>query len=419
MAKKVNLKLFILVLLSLVSCFLCLGCSVSKQNEKENSYTVITGNISSGAIYNELVRYNISPLEILSLAQNFKSIYNLSGVDKKDTFKVIINTENQIIEFQLKKNEIEIYNAQRTTNDTFFVYKESVILTSSKQLIQTTLSTSVYEAIVKAGGSDFLAMTYFDIFAWDIDFILDPREGDKITLLYEQDYKDDLKVGYPRILTAKFEGQERSASAYPFVINGKKQFFDQAGRSLRKMFLRMPLNFGIITSHFSSSRLHPVLKYTRAHTGIDYGAPHGALILATADGYVSFVGWKGGYGKLVIIQHANGYATYYGHCSSYLVKQGQRVRQGQGIARVGATGLATGPHVHYEVRINNSPINPLLLKSTKGSPIPTAKLPNFKITVQTAETAIKDLNTPPIQKENKKPKKKINFFKTLFSIFIS
>jgi len=149
------------------------------------------------------------------------------------------------------------------------------------------------------------------------------------------------------------------------------------------MFLRVPVKFGMRTSSYSIRRFHPISKKYKRHTGIDYSATRGTPIFATAGGTVEFAGWRGGYGKLMIIRHPNGYKTYYGHCSRLLVKKGTYVNQGQTIASVGRTGRATGPHVHYEIRINGKPVDPNSIKSTKGNPLPSDQRDRFENLVQT------------------------------------
>ena len=171
-------------------------------------------------------------------------------------------------------------------------------------------------------------------------------------------------------------------------LNG---YYDESGQPLKKMFLRTPLKFGKITSSYSIRRFHPVSKRYKPHTGIDYGAPTGTPIMATANGRVTFSGRKSGYGKLVIVKHPNGYQTYYGHCSRLLMKPGQLVEQGQVIARVGQTGVATGPHVHYEVRVNGKPIDPNTVKKSRGKPLKTELLASFTDTVNERLLVVEDL----------------------------
>jgi murein DD-endopeptidase MepM/ murein hydrolase activator NlpD len=151
------------------------------------------------------------------------------------------------------------------------------------------------------------------------------------------------------------------------------------------------MKFGKMTSGYSIRRFHPISKRYKAHTGIDYGAPRGTPIMATANGRITFSGWKGGYGKLLIVKHANGYQTYYGHCSRLLKKRGQLVEQGQVIARVGSTGISTGPHVHYEVRVNGKPINPNKVKKSRGRPLSPELLAEFKPIVEARLAMVESL----------------------------
>jgi murein DD-endopeptidase MepM/ murein hydrolase activator NlpD len=182
-------------------------------------------------------------------------------------------------------------------------------------------------------------------------------------------------------LAAQYLGSRNEFGAYLFTCDGFDGYYDDQGRPIRKQFLRVPVKFGTQNSSFSFRRFHPVSKKYKAHTGIDYGARHGSPIFATASGKVAFAGWKRGYGKVVIVNHPNGYQTYYGHCSRLVVHKGQFVDQGETIARVGQTGVATGPHVHYEVRLNGKPINPKRVKRSKGKPVDPNRMAEFHASV--------------------------------------
>ena len=241
-----------------------------------------------------------------------------------------------------------------------------------------TIETSLYEAVTDSGEDRIIAGMIADIFAWDIDFYLYPRKGDRIAVVYERCYKDGVFVKYGKILAARYAGKQKTFSAFLFNDGRFDGYYDETGQPLKKMFLRTPLKFGKMTSGFSIRRFHPVSKRYKAHTGIDYGAPMGTPIMATGNGRVTFAGWKGGYGKLLIVKHANGYETYYGHCSRLLKKPGQLVEQSEVIARVGSTGISTGPHVHYEVRVAGKPINPNKVKKSRGKPLSPELLAQFR-----------------------------------------
>ncbi len=224
---------------------------------------------------------------------------------------------------------------------------------------------------------------FTDIFSWDIDFYLFPRKGDVIRVLFEKYFIEGHFVKYGKILAAQYISSSKTLSAYYFDDGRQPGYYDENGTPLRKMFMRVPVKFGTRTSSYSIRRFHPISKKYKRHTGIDYSAPHGTPIFATAGGKVEFAGRRGGYGKLMIIRHPNGYKTYYGHCSRLLVKKGKYVKQGQIIAKVGQTGQATGPHVHYETRINGKPVNPISIKTTKGKPLPIDQRERFELTLQT------------------------------------
>jgi murein DD-endopeptidase MepM/ murein hydrolase activator NlpD len=216
-----------------------------------------------------------------------------------------------------------------------------------------------------------LALQLSDIFAWDIDFTSDLRNGDTFKIVVEGLYLDGQLKRYGNILCAEFVNNGESHHAYRFERGERADYYDGEGRSLKKAFLKAPLNFRRVSSGFSKGRFHPILRIYRPHHGFDYAASAGTPVSSVGDGKVIFAGVRGQYGKLVIIHHPNGWKTYYGHLSKIEkgVKKGASVDQGRIIGRVGSTGLATGPHLHYEVRIRNRPVNPLGLKLPRGSAV--------------------------------------------------
>jgi len=243
------------------------------------------------------------------------------------------------------------------------------------------ITTSLFGATDAAGLHENIAIQLADIFSSDIDFHRDLRKGDRFSVVYQANYSDGEFAGVGRVLAAEFVNQGRVYRAVYFQDDeGRGGFYTPEGRNVRKAFLRSPLEFSRITSGFSSSRFHPVLKTWRAHRGIDYGAPAGTRIRATADGVVTEVGWRGGYGKVIKIRHPNGYATVYGHLSGFAegLQRGRRVVQGQIIGFVGSTGLATGPHLHYEFLVNGSQANPMRLALPPGPPITERLRPVFE-----------------------------------------
>lgn len=246
---------------------------------------------------------------------------------------------------------------------------------------------SVVAAMAETGETIQLAMSVAEIFSGEIDFDSDLQPGDSFDILVEKTSHAGQFAGYGGVLGAHFltDGRDLRAVRWVDPTTGKAGFYDDAGRSLKRFFLRSPLRFEPrITSGFSRSRLHPVFRTYRAHLGIDYGAPVGAPVVAVSSGTVVSAGWSGGSGKMVRLRHASGYESYYLHLSSFAsgIRAGVHVDQGQLIGRVGATGTATGPHLDYRLRKNGVFVNPLVehRKLPPGEPIPVAQLAAFQVT---------------------------------------
>ncbi|MFP4561188.1 MAG: M23 family metallopeptidase [Thiohalorhabdus sp.] len=241
------------------------------------------------------------------------------------------------------------------------------------------IDTSLLEAGARAGLPEGITMELARIFGWDIDFAHDLRKGDWFRILYKEYYRDGEKVGNGPILAAEFVTRGESHKAIRFTdAAGNSDYYTPAGRSVRKAFLRNPMKVTRITSRFTNNRDHPVLEERRAHKGVDYGAPTGTPIRATGDGRVVFRGRKGGYGNVVMLRHAGQYTTVYAHMSRFgKFRKGQRVKQGQTVGYVGQSGLATGPHLHYEFRVNGNHRNPLTVELPEAEPLPDEHRADF------------------------------------------
>jgi len=249
-----------------------------------------------------------------------------------------------------------------------------------QQRVCGTMQGSLVESVMRAGERPELALRIAEIFAWDLDFYRDPREGDEFCLLVEKkEYADGAPATYQRVLAAKYENEGTVYDAYFFESeDGDNHYYSSDGESLQAAFLRSPLEFSArVSSHFSTRRRHPVLGAYRAHLGTDYAAPTGTPVLAVADGRVTFSGRSGGSGNLITLQHANGFDTQYLHLSRMLVRAGDRVKQGERIGLVGATGLATGPHVDIRVRKNGRYLNWEKLDLPRESRIAAAQQNSF------------------------------------------
>jgi len=253
-----------------------------------------------------------------------------------------------------------------------------------EQVAHGVIHSSLYAAGSAAGMNAAMVGKLADLFKYDIDFVQDLRDGDSFTVIYDDIYRDGLRYGQGDIVAAEFVNQGKRYTAYRFKkANGDYGWFSEDGRPIQKSFLRIPVDFTRISSKFTTARMHPVLGRMRAHKGVDYAAPSGTPIHAAGDGVIKYHGWERGYGNFVLIQHDKTISTAYGHMSRFVKGQrvGQRVRQGEVIGYVGMTGLATGPHLHYEFRVNGVQRNPQTVTLPRPQPLPAAQLAKFKAEV--------------------------------------
>jgi murein DD-endopeptidase MepM/ murein hydrolase activator NlpD len=242
------------------------------------------------------------------------------------------------------------------------------------------ITSSFYAAGLAAGMSDDLIMRLAGIYAWDIDFALDIRRGDWFAVMYEEIWQDGEKLRDGEIVVAEFNNQRRSYRAVRFPDeDGRARYYTPEGESMRKAFLRAPVDFTRVSSNFNPNRLHPILKVRRPHQGVDYAARSGTPIMAAGDGRVISAGPNGGYGNTVVLQHGGNVTTLYAHMSRIApgMRAGRRVRQGEIIGYVGMTGLATAPHLHYEYRVNGVHKNPRTVELPKAEPVAAARRAEF------------------------------------------
>ncbi|MDP2759597.1 MAG: M23 family metallopeptidase [Sideroxyarcus sp.] len=294
-------------------------------------------------------------------------------------------------------------NGKQTTitpNGAQFKVEIQPALAELRVFVQTgEISSSLYAATDEANLPDTLANQLVEIFSGDIDFHRDLRRGDRFSIVYERPFVNGEATRNARILAAEFINHGRTLRAFYFeTTDHGGDYFSPDGKSMRKAFLRSPIEFSRVSSGFSNSRFHPVLNRWRAHKGVDYAAPIGTRVRATADGVVAFVGKKGGYGNVVVLNHQGRYQTVYGHLSGFAgaIRRGQRVSQGELIAYVGKTGLATGPHLHYEFKVSGVQRDPLKVALPDGKPISAAQQLVFMETTQILHTRLSLLHNTRI-----------------------
>ncbi len=308
----------------------------------------------------------------------------------------------QELRFRIEDDTLQVLEYEKDLTTTLVVnrsdegFSSEVVTTPLKKRVveaEGTIEHSLYLAGRNAGMSDNLIMQLVAIYGWDIDFAMNIRSGDHFKLLYEEHYKDGVKVREGPILAADFNNRGKSFRAVRYTNpEGKTDYYAESGASMRKAFLRNPLDVFRISSHFNPNRRHPVLNTIRAHQGTDYAAPTGTPIKATGDGRIIHIGRKGGYGNAVILRHGGRYSTLYGHLSRFRssLRYGSHVEQGQIIGYVGMSGLATGPHLHYEFRVNGVHRNPLTVQLPKAESIPDRYMDDFKLKSRTLLAALED-----------------------------
>jgi murein DD-endopeptidase MepM/ murein hydrolase activator NlpD len=244
-----------------------------------------------------------------------------------------------------------------------------------------TIDSSLFQAAEAADVSDAVALRLANVFAWDIDFVLDIREGDRFTAVYEQIYQNGKYLRDGEVLAAEFVNNGRVYRAVRFVSeSGSAGYYTPNGLAMRKAFLRAPVDFTRVSSAFNPHRLHPILNTIRGHMGTDYAAPSGTPVHAAGDGHVSFAGWRGGFGNALILAHGSSVSTLYGHMSRFArnMRVGTKVQQGEVIGYVGMTGLATGPHLHYEYLMNGVHKNPQTVQLPGAEPLHAEALQKFR-----------------------------------------
>lgn len=338
----------------------------------QETYREITGVIEKGETFLDIFKkYALDVKELFEAREAAADVHRLRDLRPGRQYKIVVDENDRIASLEYCINDDDILSIKRTETG-FCAEKQRVVYEEKIQHLSGVIKENLVSSMGEGRENLLMALQLSDIFAWDIDFTSDLRNGDMYKVVAKALYLDGKFKKYGEVVSAEFINNGKTHHAYRFEIDGRADYFDDEGRSLKKAFLKAPLNFRRISSTFSRGRFHPILKRYRPHHGLDYAAPTGTPVSSVGDGTVVFSGRKGQYGNLVSIKHRNGYVTRYGHLSriSRNIRKGARVDQGDVIGYVGATGLATGPHLHYEIRVNNSPVNPLTIELPRGESIP-------------------------------------------------
>jgi len=290
-----------------------------------------------------------------------------------------LNPDGQLTNLHTKLSDLE--SITLTKNEKGYVFNRVTTKpTVRSAYVHGVINSSLSQSAARAGLSHSLTMDMASVFGYDIDFAQDIRQGDEFDVIYEQKVVNGKSVGNGPILSARFTNRGKTYTAVRYTNKqGNSSYYTADGNSMRKAFIRTPVDFARISSRFSAGRKHPILNKIRAHKGVDYAAPRGTPIKAAGDGKVLLAGRRGGYGNTVIIQHGNTYRTLYGHMQGFAkgVKTGGSVKQGQVIGYIGTTGLSTGPHLHYEFQVNGVHVDPLGQKLPMADPIAKSERTRF------------------------------------------
>jgi len=413
--KKVPTKLVIGIFFLLIALVLLLYLDLTSEQppaEEEIAYSEAIEGAPLEVVSQQT--YEVKDGEILSIIfEKFKvplntqyKIYSL----KEANLVTNIRPGNRIIFTYLGNELTNIAIVKDKLSSIEISIGQKIILNKVTNNIETissfaggTISSSFYEDASASGMPDSVIMDLAYIFGWDIDFVFDIRKGDTFSVIYETPYSKGEMVENGDILIAEFTNQNKTYVANRFIDQeGKKGYFDNNGENLQKAFLRAPLEFSYISSHFNPNRMHPVLHTIRAHNGVDYAAPRGSPVRATGSGSVEFVGVRNGCGKEIVLKHTNDYSTRYCHLNKFesKVKKGRKIQQGQVIGYVGSTGLATGPHLHYEFKIGNKHTDPVKIKLPSAEPLSSKLKMDFDILFKKNKLMLDDMRKFSSKNEN-------------------
>jgi len=329
--------------------------SLDNNNEADSSHTLVEGELQSGdTLSKSLSRYNIDPTVREQILNNLASCLDFRRLRPKDKYRVFLDDQGQLLRCEYETGPLESYSITKSA-DTFVAQRDSINVSIKTCMIEDSISTSLFDAFAKNQMKAPLVYAFADIFSSRIDFNTELQKNDTFQLVFEKYFKDDEFIGYGNILYARYQQQDgETFEGFFYQPDGSKAgaYFDADGEELGTSFIKSPVPLGRVTSTFSYRRIHPISGVMRPHLGVDLAAPIGTPVMATADGTVSYVGFKGGFGRQIIISHPGGYKTYYGHLSRFSngLQRGSAVTQKEIIGYVGSSGISTGPHLDYRVQ---------------------------------------------------------------------
>ena len=335
--------------------------------------------VQSGETITALLGDYFSPQEILELNEQSRKVFPFTKICAGQPYRICTSDEKfDSFIYEIDDNEQLII--KKAAEETL-IKREPIIYDVERELVHGVIKTSLFDAVNEIGEDPKLAISLADIFAWDIDFILDLRVGDTFQTLIEKRFREGEPAGYGRVLAAEFINRKKVYRAFRFEDeDGHASYYDADGKNVRKAFLKAPLSFTRISSGFTMKRFHPITKTWKAHPAIDYAAPRGTPIKTVGDGTIKRIGYTKGNGNFMEIRHSNGYSTLYLHMQNFArgMRKGKKVSQGQRIGYVGSTGLATGPHLCFRMRLNGAPVNPTRIKVPSSKAVAKDQMEEFR-----------------------------------------
>lgn len=345
--------------------------------EKVVNYTVAEGNIPA-EVFSAQGGWDANDTETMLLAS--KDVFDFTHIKIGQPLRFYFNLEESRAErLEYERNTETMIIVERDEED-FHTREEKINYEVSEKIVSATINNFFYIDALDAGMNEPTVLEMSDIFAFNIDFTTEIRQGDQFTVIYEKRTRGGKDAPDGKILGAKFINDGATHYAYYFDNNGQGGYYDAEGHVLERQFLKAPLSYRYISSGFTGARFHPVTRTVSAHYQIDYAAATGTPVVATARGTVVNAGWEDGWGRIIRLRHDNSYTTHYGHLSAFAksIRAGASVSQGQVIGYVGSTGWSTGPHLDYGMKLNGFPINPLKLILPKGAPLSDDKMSAFE-----------------------------------------
>lgn len=378
----------------------------AKVNPPEEKFFKISGIVRSEDTLDAIfTKHNLGKTDLSNILSSAKEVYNLSNLSIGNIYSFELDKkDNRLLKMRYGIDDLSFLDITRN-EEGFSTEKVDIEFTIKTGTISIEIKDNLFFSMPGTHKEyQKLTLKLADIYAWDIDFSSDIRNGDTLKILIEELWAGGAFKGFGEILAVEFVNNGRTYKAYRFNTDGYVDYYDSEGKSLRKALLRSPLQFKYISSRFSKRRYHPILRIYRPHLGIDYAAATGTPVSAAGNGTVVFAGYKGQNGKMVRIRHNGSYETYYGHLSKIprKIRKGSKVSQGDIIGYVGTTGLSTGPHLDYRMKRNNKFVNPLKINLPRGKSIPLKLMAGFKEIVVVLDNRLTTLTKPVVASSGKK-----------------